>query len=274
MAVHESVLIVEDESEWRAIYRRAAQKQGFATIEEAATLEGAKALLRARKYGVAFVDIGLDVDDDSNVDGLRVMELIRSLGDETSIIVVTGRSGPDVVEVTRDALKKHNAFDTVSKATVAPAVIQQLLAGALAAFHEKKAAFRPSVTDVLRGSMEPNIWDDQMLRATKVARGVEGLHAFVDALFARFLPVVARPGFAGLRFDSSSGVAHAAYWSRATGQAIAIVIGAQPVVEALAPADGKLLGLYEVGEVLNSATSGEVAGIVYAIADGRDSFAD
>ncbi len=272
MVSSDSILIVEDESDWRAIYQRAATKQGFTTIEQAATLAGASELLRSRKFAVAFVDVGLDVEDDSNIDGLRVMELIRSLQDETSIIVVTGRSGSDVVEITRDALVKHRAFEAVSKATVTPAALEDLLARGLVAFREAEAKQRPPVHDVLRGSIESTIWDDQILRSMRIARGVAGLYAFLDGLVGRFLPLVAPPGFPGMRVDASSGVAHGAYWSRSVGHAIAVVFGPRAAVDAVLA--GRRVDRYDLGEALHTAAGGDIAGAVCALPDPRESFAD
>src|SRR5215468_432306 len=105
MQITENVLIVDDEEDWCQIYERAARRQGLSVIEVARNLQQARALLDTMAYAVAFVDIGLDVADDRNIDGLRVMETIRELGDETSILVVTGRIGADVVPITRDAIK-------------------------------------------------------------------------------------------------------------------------------------------------------------------------
>lgn len=265
MSTSDSVLIVEDEVDWRAIYERAAKRQGFTTVKTAGDLESAVILLDERKFAVAFVDIGLNIDDDRNVDGLRVMERIRALGDETSIIVVTGRSGADVVSITRDALKKYDAFDAVGKVPIEPADIQRLLVEALKAYKEKEAAGRPAVQIVLRGAQPPLEWDDHILRLLRISRGAEGLYGFLESLFARFLPVVARPDRSAVVVDSAIGVAHGVYWSRAAGQAVGVVFGQGLGVGTAVENHGMLLDANKVGQVLHSATAGEVKGFVYAL---------
>jgi CheY-like chemotaxis protein len=59
----------------------ATQGSGY-TIKVTPNLVGAEQLIDAAKFAVAFVDVGLDADDDGNVDGLRVMEKIRATGDD------------------------------------------------------------------------------------------------------------------------------------------------------------------------------------------------
>jgi len=96
-----NLLIVEDDGEWRDAYSRTAAKSGVFRVKVAEDLPSAKALIDEIQFAVAFIDIGLDVNDDQNVDGLLVMEKIRSIDEATSIVVVTGRSGRDVMPLPR-----------------------------------------------------------------------------------------------------------------------------------------------------------------------------
>lgn len=156
------------------------------------SLAKAQTLIDAMKFAVAFVDIGLDIDDDRNIDGLRVMEKIRSVGDETSIIVVTGRSGRDVLPITRDAIKKYDAFDAVGKVPIEPSDIRRLVRGGLEAYAQVSSTMRTRVNDVLRGDVPGLEWDDRMLNAIKIAGGASGLYKFLDSLVKNFLPLVPR----------------------------------------------------------------------------------
>jgi ActR/RegA family two-component response regulator len=113
MTIGDNLLIVEDDDDWSAIYRRAARSEGLTTVRVAKDLSQLDDALREMTFAVALVDIGLDVADDRNVDGLLALERVRKLGDDTSLIVVTGRSGRDVLPITRDALKKYEAFDAI-----------------------------------------------------------------------------------------------------------------------------------------------------------------
>jgi len=126
------VLIVEDERAWAQIYRRTVDSFGAELgVEAADTYRAAVRLIESLTFAVAFIDIGLDISDDRNVDGLRVMEKIREKSEDTCIIVVTGRSGSDVLQIIRDAIRRYNAYDVLTKSTVTPAALRRLLEGAL-----------------------------------------------------------------------------------------------------------------------------------------------
>jgi ActR/RegA family two-component response regulator len=271
VTVTDNVLIVEDEVDWCAIYERAARRHGISTVRIAHDLAGAETLLDEMKFSVAFVDIGLDVYDDRNIDGLRVMEKIRSLQDETSIIVVTGRSGRDVLPIARDALKKYDAFDTVGKVPLEPADISRLLVDGLAAY--QKGAGRPApVNETLAGARTPWEWDDQMLRATGIDGGSTALYRFLERLFGRFLPVVAPIDDAGVTVDAAAAVAHGEYWSRGVGGAVAVLFGPDDAMAAVTKdaEDGReVVGSYPVGPLLNEASAGTVRGAVYALTERR-----
>jgi len=62
------------------------------------------------------------------------MEKIREVGDPTSIILVTGRSGRDVVSIIRDSQKKFDAYDAMPMNTLVPAELRELIAGGLGKF--------------------------------------------------------------------------------------------------------------------------------------------
>jgi DNA-binding NtrC family response regulator len=159
VGVYEKILIVEDEEEWRGIYERAARGSPQ-TVNVAADLASAVRLIDAAKFAVAFIDIGLDISDDGNVDGVRVMEKIRATDPETSIVVITGRSGQDVLQITRDAIKKYGAYDTVGKSTVIPADIRRLLEGGLGAYRKAVARGRTDARDALTAEGIPKEWSD------------------------------------------------------------------------------------------------------------------
>lgn len=268
MEATDNVLIVEDDDEWCAIYERAARRQGVRTVRVAKSLAQARPLLDAMTFAVAFVDIGLDVDDDRNIDGLRVMDRIRALGDRTSVIVITGRSGRDVLQITRDAIKRYDAFDTVGKVPIEPAEIADLLARGLATYQQTVTAERPDTHHVLRGELSGWDWDARVLDAIRIRGGVQTLYTFIDKLFTRFLPVVPRPDANHVIVDQATHIACGDYWSRAIGCAVAICFGDAGQMElalAEAQAERTLLARYEVGELLHQTSSAALRGAVFAL---------
>jgi CheY-like chemotaxis protein len=243
VGIHENVLIVEDEEEWRGIYARAVGAQGSRqTVKVATDLASAERLIDAAKFAVAFVDIGLDVADDGNVDGVRVMEKIRATDKDTSIVVVTGRSGQDVLQITRDAIKKYGAYDTVGKSTVRPSDIRRLLEGGLEAYRSVAAPGRMAARDALSGDANPNVWDDRVTRAIGYKGDTGAFYGFLGKLYGEYLPFVPRRDGDRTIVDQERKLVYGGYWSRAIAAAVAICVGASDEFDAAVTAALETLG--------------------------------
>ena len=227
---------------------------------------------------MAFIDIGLDVQDDRNVDGLRVMEKIRVVGDEeTSLVVVTGRSGRDVLDIVRDAIKRYGAYDTVGKQSVAPRQIRELLAGGLEAYHKAVGTSRTAARDAIRGGISPVRWDDQVMRAIRFHGDLRNFYGFLSELMDGQLPIVTRDGEQSVTVDAEQGLVHADYWSRATAAAAVLCFGApEQFGRALSGfrSAGTLLGRYQVGEPAKEVGRHGISGAVFPLKGGqREDFA-
>jgi CheY-like chemotaxis protein len=261
-----NILVAEDDPHWRRIYREQAEEDGFKDIYLAKSLAEATKLIDDIQFGVAFVDIGLDLDNDRNVDGLEVMDKIRSLGDQTSIIAVTGRSGSDVLSIVRNVMKEYQALDTVAKPEANPAIISNLLEEAVRAFHEKYK--RPPAREVLRGAEMAWDWDDKVLRVTGIRGGAERMYKFLDRLFSAYLPAVPERDIQGMEIHPHSNIAYGRYWSRAIGRPVFVYFGLKSAIESAAgdpdSAPHGMLNLRE-DDLLSQASNGDVEGYVYAI---------
>jgi CheY-like chemotaxis protein len=275
LAAAANLLIVEDDPQWCDIYVDIATREGMSTVKVAKDLSEATALIDEMQFAVALIDIGLDVADDRNIDGLRVMDKIRSAHDGTSIVVVTGRSGRDVLPITRDAIMRYRAHDIVGKTEITPQHIEEVLQTGRAAFEEtSRTAARPQ--DVLKGNLDSLQWEDRMIKGTGVEGGVQGLYDFLGRLVAGFLPLVPGPDGGAVAPDPATGVMHGSYWSRSVGAPVVICFGAEePAKPEIAAADSShsLLGAYPVGAVLHKTSAHGVSGAVFAL-DGarRESF--
>jgi ActR/RegA family two-component response regulator len=224
----ENVLIVEDEDEWRGIYERAVSSQRPEnTVKVATDLESAEHLIDSAKFAVAFVDVGLDIADDQNVDGLRVMEKIRATGDKTSIVVVTGRSSQDVLDITRDAIMKYGAYYTVRKASVDPAEIRRLLTGGLEEYRSRATSGRTDARNALRGAADPMKWDYQAMEAVDFQGSIDAFYDFLGQLFGEYLPLVPKLGTTHAYIDTENQMIYGNYWSRAIAAGVLICIGAR-----------------------------------------------
>ncbi len=267
MTPKDNVLLVEDEHRWSEIYERAVRRVGFETVRAVTTFADAEQAVDSMRFAVAVVDIGLHVDDDRNVNGLRVMEKIRSIGDRTSIIVVTGRSGRDVLPIVRDAIKKYDAHDTVAKSTLVPAELRELVASGLRAYELGSSNDRNPLFAALRGDTDQAIWDDRILRGTAINGGAAGLYSLIEALFTPFLPLV--PGQPN-GVQVTGGVGCGVFWSRAVGQPIVACFGAADRAKAAADnarKNGLLLDTYPVGRILGEHSRASNYGVVYELPD-------
>jgi hypothetical protein len=262
-----NLLVVEDEPYWCDIYLRAGKREKFDVVRIAQNLQQAEKFIWEMQFAVAFIDIGLNITDDQNVDGLRVMGEIRDRCDPTSIVVVTGRSGRDVLPITRDVIKKYDAIEIIGKTEIDPPQIRSLLREGLVAFIEGSAAQGVTAEDTLRGSVPRQYWDDQMLRAIDARNGVHGLHIFLEALLGEFLPLVASNPSEPVTLDRENALAHGLYWSRATGQAVAVFYGRRSAADQAKEAEssGLLLGRYHVDALLKRSSAHGLTGAVFAL---------
>jgi len=272
-----NVLIVEDEPDWCDIYARIAAREGARTVKIAKDLVRAAALVDEIQFAVAFIDIGLDVSKDHNIDGLRVMDKIRSVQDETSIIVVTGRSGTDVLQITRDSLMRYHAHFIAAKREITPGDITAALKTGLEAFEERNSLRTVPAHTALKGDLESVLWEDQMIEGTRVQKGAQGLREFLDRLVSEFLPLIPAKLGGAVTKDAATEVMHGAYWSRSIGAAVVICFADAARAEseiASARSGRRLLGRYDVGAALNEFSAHGVSGAVFALSEApRSSFA-
>lgn len=265
MAPVKNVLIVEDERDWSDIYERAVAKRSIDAVRIATSLEEAEMLVAAMAFAVAFVDIGLDSHDDRNVDGLRVLEEFAKSGDQTSLFVVTAKG---TLKIARDAMKKYNALDVLDKGEVNPADLPRLLDEGLQAYEQAAAKSSVQAHDVVRGKMEPWLWDDRILRAMNVERGIQTLYPFLDGLFEPLLPVVGRYKSQQVEIDPSTSVAYGEYWSRSIGTALLICFGNEDHVSA--NIGEKLSGngvpeVRKVGRIIRDHSLANLRGLVFEL---------
>jgi ActR/RegA family two-component response regulator len=270
MAINANALVVEDEESWQERYERAVRRVGLDPVIVRDTYNGAASAIDEMRFAVAVVDIGLIVNDDRNVDGLRVMEKIRDVGDGTAIIVVTGRSGRDVVPVIRDSIKRFDAFDTIAKNTFVPAELRALVTSAFDEYKRGLGDDKKLLYAALRGDTDPLVWDDTMM--SKVLPGGGGaaeLYRLIEGLLGGFVPLVpADPGGVQLL----DGVALGAYWSRGSGEPVAVCFGPGKRIDAITAAtaeSGSILGRYPVGDVVGRYSTPSARGVVYRLA-GKD----
>jgi ActR/RegA family two-component response regulator len=264
------LLIAEAERVWCDIYKRVAQSCGLQDIKVARSLPEAEALINEMQFGEALVAVCLSSNDNSNADGLRVIEKIRSVGDRTSIIAITGRQGRDVLTMTRDAIRKYGAYDTVSKQSLNPQDLREVLTQGLTAYEEGLSAAAARAPEILRGNQDRLTWEDKILRTIPINGGSRELDQFLVELCGKYLPVMPRSIDGALEVNAELGVALGIYWSRALGQAVMVCLGAIPAIDSLsaeaAPKQFRIDG-YRIREILEERVQHSAKGIVVTLND-------
>jgi ActR/RegA family two-component response regulator len=263
-----NILIVEDDRKWRKAYRHAVEDyRPDLVIRLAGDLIGAEQLTKTTKFAVAFVDIDLDGHGANNVDGIKVLERIRATGDETSIIVVTGRGGQDVLPIIRDAIIKYGAHDAVGKSMLALSDIKRLLDEGLAEYRQAVKTSIVAARDALRGDADPIIWDDMVIR-TAPCRNVYHLYEFLDGLLEKYLPLVNGPTDQPAAIDLSAGIVYGGYWSRGIGARVLVCFGARKQFDAMLETyavPGKLFGKFEAGAAVEKRADAWLEGMVFPL---------
>ena len=226
-----NILVVEDEDNWLGIYRRNIEPLGY-PVRFAQNLQEATNILKEMAFAVAIVDMRLDKDDDGNVDGLRVFEEIVSLGDLTSLIVVTGYG---TMQIARDAFKKYNAFETIEKGKFDPdpEIIEALISRAMENFIDRGSRGRTQtdIFELFRGERMAWDWEDEMRIVLKPRGTIPMLKDFLNGLASRFVPMIPEHKKSAVSVSLDTEIASGCYWSRAVGLPIVIVYGHREGIE-------------------------------------------
>jgi CheY-like chemotaxis protein len=98
------VLIVDDLSDWRSTLSGLLLDEGYVVSSASSRLE-AFALLEAKSFHVAILDVRLDEADVDNQEGLQLMHQIRDKDPTVAIIILTGYA---TVRMTQQALQPNN----------------------------------------------------------------------------------------------------------------------------------------------------------------------
>jgi len=214
-------LVVEDIESWVGILGRAARRAGVSEVVSCENLEAARDALRAARFDVALLDIGLDEADDLNTDGVRALEAIREIdGGGTRCVLVTGWQGGDRLAVLSAAQEKYGVDWAFGK----DKYDRHALIAKLTDLLEQAAASRldnKTPMENLRADTEPFLFEDLLIRTLSPRGGVQTVYTLVSRLLGPAIPLIARhperPVQTG-RDDIIAGL----YWSRALSAAVAV----------------------------------------------------
>lgn len=105
----QTVLIIEDEPNWQAIFKEIVGDQGFEPVV-VASYQAAVSALAGQSFALAIVDISLSAPDYADRSGVEVLRAIAAASDRLPAIVVTGYATVDLAIETLVELNAVNFF--------------------------------------------------------------------------------------------------------------------------------------------------------------------
>lgn len=214
-------LVVEDIESWRYTLSRAARRAGASEVVTCENLHMVETALRASRFDVAILDVGLDPDDDLNSDGIKALEAIREIDDGgTRCVLVTGWQGGDVLDLQSYAQQKFGVDWSFMKSKYEARALIAKLTELLEQASERRLAQTTPMGN-LGASMEPFLFESQLLSALSPKDGMPTLYSLVARLLGSAIPIIARhPGKPMEK--GPDGVCYGVYWSRALATAVAV----------------------------------------------------
>jgi len=88
-AISKQVLIVDDQDNWR-IALRTLIEEASVRVTEASNFADAKRLLTSTRFDLVVLDVRLVDQDEFNVEGLDLLNLIHAVSPATKTVILTG----------------------------------------------------------------------------------------------------------------------------------------------------------------------------------------
>lgn len=84
-----TALVVDDQNSWGLLLQRLLKKEGFQT-SYAADSQSAEKMLEQTAFDLAIIDVRLVDEEPGNVEGLKLVQILKSRNPNTKIVVITG----------------------------------------------------------------------------------------------------------------------------------------------------------------------------------------
>jgi DNA-binding NtrC family response regulator len=140
------ILIVEDFADWRELLQGLLQREGY-DVRSTTTLQEARDQIeQAGDLDLAILDIRLVETDETNQDGMVLLDELRIRHSLTQVIMITGHG---TMESQRKAFREYHAFDFFRKEQFDSEEFRQAVREAVEqAAHERRASKQ---NDYMRG---------------------------------------------------------------------------------------------------------------------------
>jgi CheY-like chemotaxis protein len=220
------VLVVEDIETLRESYMLNLELEGEFRVHGARDLQEAITALARCTYHVALVDIMLAGEsDESNRDGVTVLERIRDLGEGTQAVALSGQRHTQLAaQIVRD----YGAFDYLDKNEVSQVGFAAIAAKVTAAATASPVGAVPSwdaIAATLGDGRSEAVFVSELMGELKFKGGAATLTSVLPAAAQHLAPLAPATTGGGVSLDPAQGTFHGSFWSKGQGCAIDFAIG-------------------------------------------------
>ena len=276
MDIARKVLIVDDTRAWIRVFETTLDQLSY-RYRIALNKKQAVEALEEVEFSAALIDLRLQADDESNTEGLDILERIAESHDHTKAVLITGYGS---FEIGRDAVRKHRAFHAITKAEIkaSPVLLRTVIRDACSDFQKTQRLARERSLDliigVLSGEREAGEWEYELTQLLSPRHGISTIYELFRLLVAHFLPLLPAEVSGGLRLDSERRIAFGRFWSRALGSPVVICLGDRKTIESLSWETGQdTLGLGVVDSIAHRKSVANLMGLVVGVSGpGRADF--
>jgi CheY-like chemotaxis protein len=268
------ILVLEDIDTWAYTLSRAARRAGASEVVVCENLHMAERELRAARFDVAILDIGLDPDDDGNSDGTKALEMIREKdGGGTRCVLVTGWQGGDRLDLMAGAQQKYGVDWAYMKEKYEARAVIDKLTELLEEAPGRRLSFTTPMQN-LCADAEPWRFEVQLVEALSPVGGVRTLYSAASRLISSAIPLVARHPDSPMT-ATPDGALVGVYWSRALATAVAVGFAPAQAWDEGNPAENlsPLVAMDVIPDLIEQVRERNVQGWLWELPQlGRDDF--
>lgn len=215
-----NILVVEDEEQWRNIYKRALNRLDL-PFDIATTRDEAFELTKTKCYDVAFVDLSLIFKHELDRQGTEVMQKINEQNPPPTIYIVSGYA---VAEDIRDGFKKYCIKDYMKKTGELINWIPDAVQKGIGMFAEALKGRGDARSLLIPHYIKAWEWESMVINALK-PRGGADIFKFVEKNLRYLYPTIRHKTYYGMQIDSGRCCMYATIWSKSLGQSVLLIIG-------------------------------------------------
>jgi CheY-like chemotaxis protein len=210
------VLVVEDIPENRSTYKLILSRDGH-SVDVAESKKDALDLISKRSYHVALVDLRLIEHDESNFEGLDILDAFHNSQEGTALIVLSGHPTDGSL---KKAYEKYRIRSYFPKNDAPPAAIRAAVNEAMESVGLAELGKWSSLSQLLTGGGNNQlIWEGKCLSILNPG-GISGFYGLLTDVFYDVLPVLPKREGDTAKINETARSLELSLWSKGHGTAV------------------------------------------------------